>query len=243
MSGFTIYPAIDIRGGRCVRLLQGRADQETVYGHDPLEMARHWIAEGAEALHIIDLDGAFSGRSVQFEVMGQIIRAVNVPVQVGGGLRTDGDAAWLLGAGAARVVLGTRAWAEPDQVKKLVDRYGEKIAVGIDARGGRVQIKGWTETTDVRATDLARQAESLGVRTIISTDTATDGMLTGANTHAVEGICAAVRCDVIAAGGVGSVGDVKQLRELQRPNLAGVIVGKALYEGRASLAVLNAAGR
>lgn len=243
MTAFTIYPAIDIKGGHCVRLLQGRADQATVYGHDPVAMAKHWVDEGAERLHVVDLDGAFSGRSVQHELILRIIRSAPVPVQIGGGLRTDEDVARLLEAGAHRVVIGTRAWAEPDQVRALVERYGEKIAVGIDARGGRVQVKGWTETTEIRAVDLAREADALGVQTLICTDTATDGMLKGTNTQAVDELCMAVRCAVIASGGVSSVADVQALRALGRTNLAGAIVGKALYEGRVTVAALNAAAR
>ncbi|HMP76188.1 MAG TPA: 1-(5-phosphoribosyl)-5-[(5-phosphoribosylamino)methylideneamino]imidazole-4-carboxamide isomerase [Kiritimatiellia bacterium] len=243
MTGFTIYPAVDIKGGHCVRLLQGRADQATVYGRDPVAMARHWEAQGAEVLHVVDLDGAFSGASAQHALIAEMICAVRMPVQVGGGLRTDADVARLLDAGAFRVVLGTRAWSEPEQVRALVQRYGEKIAVGIDARGGRVQVKGWTETTDIRAVDLAREAESLGVRTLICTDTATDGMLKGTNTQAVDEICMAVRCDVIASGGVSAVADVAALRALGRANLHGAIVGKALYEGHATLAALNAAAK
>lgn len=240
-KAFTIFPAIDIRGGRCVRLLQGRADAETVYGRDPLAMAQHWIGDGARVLHIVDLDGAFSGHSVQHEIISEIIRAVRVPVQVGGGLRTDEDVARLVDAGAARVILGTRAWSEPGSVERLVQRFGDKIAVGVDARGGRVQIKGWTETTNVRAVDFARQAERLGVRTLICTDTADDGMLGGTNTRAIDEMCTAVRCDVIASGGVSSASDVTALRELGRENLIGAIVGKALYEHRASLAALTGA--
>lgn len=243
MSAFTIYPAIDLKGGHCVRLLQGREDQATVYGHDPVAMAKHWVDQGAEILHVVDLDGAFSGKSVQYELVIRIIQSVRVPVQVGGGLRTDEDVARLLEAGAHRAVIGTRAWAEPDQVRALVERYGEKIAVGIDARGGRVQIKGWTETTDVRSVDLAREAESLGVKTLICTDTATDGMLKGTNTQAVDEICMAVHCAVIASGGVSSAADVQALRGLGRSNLAGAIVGKALYEGRATVADLKRAAK
>jgi phosphoribosylformimino-5-aminoimidazole carboxamide ribotide isomerase len=241
MSEFTIYPAVDIKGGHCVRLLQGRADQATVYGTDPVAMARHWEAQGARALHVVDLDGAFEGRSVQFDLVMRIIRAVSIPVQVGGGLRTDEDVARLLDGGASRVVLGTRAWAAPDEVRRLVERYGDRIAVGIDARGGRVQIKGWTETTDVRAVDLARQADDMGVRTIVSTDTAVDGTLKGTNARAVDEICMAVRADVIASGGVSSTSDVRALRALGRANLVGAIVGKALYEGRVTVSALRAA--
>lgn len=238
---FTIYPAIDLKGGHCVRLLQGREDAATVYGSDPVAMAQRWVDEGATALHVVDLDGAFQGRSVQAGVMARIIAALKIPVQCGGGLRTDDDVARLVDAGAARVILGTRAWAEPEQVRKLVDRFGAKLAVGIDARGGMVQVRGWTETTNVRAVDLARQAEAMGVSTLIVTDTATDGMLGGTNVQAMEDICIAVKTHVIASGGVSAPADVTALRGLGCKNLVGAIVGKALYEGHTTLAHLNAA--
>jgi phosphoribosylformimino-5-aminoimidazole carboxamide ribotide isomerase len=238
---FTIYPAIDLKGGHCVRLLQGREDAATVYGSDPVAMAQRWVDEGAAALHVVDLDGAFQGRSVQAGVMARIIAALKIPVQCGGGLRTDDDVARLVDAGAARVILGTRAWAEPEQVRKLVDRFGAKLAVGIDARGGMVQVRGWTETTNVRAVDLARQAEAMGVSTLIVTDTATDGMLGGTNVQAMEDICIAVKTHVIASGGVSAPADVTALRGLGCKNLVGAIVGKALYEGHTTLAHLNAA--
>lgn len=241
MSTFTIYPAIDLKGGHCVRLLQGREDAATVYGQDPVAMAKRWVDEGARALHVVDLDGAFQGQSVQYDLIGRIIKAVKIPVQCGGGLRTDLDVARLIDAGAHRVILGTRAWSEPEQVQQLVRRYGDRIAVGIDARGGRVQVKGWTETTDIRSVDLARQADAFGVRTLVVTDTATDGMLKGTNTIAMDEICVAVHGHVIASGGVTSAADVRALRELNRRNLQGAIVGKALYEGRATLRELQAA--
>lgn len=241
MNTFTIYPAIDLKGGHCVRLLQGRADAATVYGSDPVSMARRWADEGAKALHVVDLDGAFQGHSAQGDLMARIIAAVDIPVQCGGGLRTDEDVARLIEAGAARVILGTRAWAEPDELKKLVNRYGARLAVGIDARGGLVQVKGWTETTTIRAVDLARQADAIGVSTLVVTDTATDGMLGGTNAQAMEDVCVAVKAHVIASGGVSSSADIKALRALGCRNLVGAIVGKALYEGHATLAELNAA--
>ncbi|MCS6771316.1 MAG: 1-(5-phosphoribosyl)-5-[(5-phosphoribosylamino)methylideneamino]imidazole-4-carboxamide isomerase [Kiritimatiellae bacterium] len=241
MNVFIIYPAIDIRAGHCVRLMQGRSDHATVYSNDPVGMAKHWESEGAKALHVVDLDGAFEGRSVQHEIIARIIRAVTIPVQVGGGLRTDEDVARLLDAGASRVVIGTRAWAAPDEVRKLIERYGKKIAIGIDARGGLVQIKGWTETTNVRAVELARRADELGAQTIITTDTAVDGTLRGTNTLAVDEICMAVKARVIASGGISSVADVLSLKALGRANLVGAIVGKALYEGRVTVAALNKA--
>lgn len=241
MSNFTIFPAIDLKGGRCVRLLQGRADAVTDYGSDPVAMARRWVDEGATALHVVDLDGAFQGRSAQADLIANIIAAIKIPVQCGGGLRTDEEVARLVDAGAARVILGTRAWAEPEQLKKLVQRFGAKLAVGIDARGGLVQVRGWTETTTIRAVDLARQADAIGVATLIVTDTATDGMLGGTNAQAMEDVCVAVKAKVIASGGVSSPADVKALRALGCHNLAGAIVGKALYEGHTTLAAMNAA--
>ncbi len=241
MNTFTLYPAIDLKGGHCVRLLQGRADAATVYGSDPVSMARRWADEGAKALHVVDLDGAFQGHSAQGELMARIIAAVDIPVQCGGGLRTDEDVARLIEAGAARVILGTRAWAEPDELKKLVNRYGSRLAVGIDARGGLVQVKGWTETTTIRAVDLARQVDAIGVSTLVVTDTATDGMLGGTNAQAMEDVCVAVKAHVIASGGISSAADIKALRALGCRNLVGAIVGKALYEGHATLAELNAA--
>lgn len=241
MSSFTIYPAIDLKGGRCVRLLQGRADAETVYGEDPVAMAKAWVERGATALHVVDLDGAFQGHPVQHEIVEAIVRAIPIPVQVGGGIRTDKDVELLLSHGVRRVILGTRAWADPDGMARLAELYNEHLAVGIDARGGKVQVRGWTETTDVRAVDLARRASEVGIKTIIVTDTATDGMLMGSNTAAMDEVCAAVTADVIASGGVTTAADVTALRALKRPNLAGAIVGKALYEGRTTLQDLQRA--
>ena len=241
MSTFTIFPAIDIKAGKCVRLLQGRADAVTVYGNDPSAMARAWQAEGAKALHIVDLDGAFSGHSAQHELVGRIIQAVDIPVQVGGGIRTDSEIERMLSHGATRVIIGTRAWADPDALERLIGLYGDEIAVGIDARNGLVQIHGWTETTGVKAIELAKRASDFGCRTLVITDTATDGMLQGTNTQAIAEICDAVTCDVIASGGVSSPDDVKELRALNKKNLIGAIVGKALYDGKTTLAEMNKA--
>ena len=243
MSAFTIFPAIDLRGGRCVRLLQGREDAETVYGTDPIGIAKRWVDDGAEYLHVVDLDGAFQGESAQHDLIAKIIASVPIPVEVGGGLRTDEDVRRMIGYGAARAILGTRAWSEPDQVQKLVSEFGAKLAVGIDARDGRVQIRGWTETTSLTAVDLAKKADAMGVATLIVTDTATDGMLQGPNLKAMESICDTVRCSVIASGGVTTSGDIRALRALGKSNLAGAIVGKALYEGASTLAELQRAAR
>lgn len=237
----TIIPAIDLKDGRCVRLRQGVAENAKVYSDDPVAMARHWCDQGACYLHVVDLDGAFQGRPVHSEVVRRIAEAIPIPVEVGGGLRTDEDIRLLLDAGVARAIVGTRALAEPGTLERLVSEFGARLAVGIDARGGMVQIKGWVETTGVRAADLARQAAAAGVKTLIYTDTATDGMLGGTNAVAVDEIAAAVPCDVVASGGISAVSDIVALRELARPNLVGAIVGKALYEKQVSLTALTSA--
>lgn len=239
VSEVVVIPAIDLKDGRCVRLRQGKAEDVTTYSEDPVAMARHWMDEGARYLHVVDLDGAFQGKPVHQDVIGKIVAAVKMPVEVGGGLREDRDIDLLLDRGVSRVILGTRAWAQPDQLKHLVARFGEKIAVGIDARDGKVQIKGWTETTAQTAVALAKRAEEMGVKTIIYTDTARDGMLGGVNAKAMDAMCAAVSCSVIASGGVSSAADMTTLRGLRRANLAGAIVGKALYEGRVTLKELQ----
>jgi phosphoribosylformimino-5-aminoimidazole carboxamide ribotide isomerase len=239
MSNILVIPAIDLKSGRCVRLRQGNADEVTTYSEDPVAMAKRWAEEGAQYLHVVDLDGAFQGFPVHREVISLIVKAVSIPVEVGGGLRTDRDIELILDCGVSRAILGTRAWAEPDQLKRLVDRFGRGLAVGIDARGGRVQIKGWTETTEEEAVSLAKRADAMGVGTLIYTDTARDGMLEGVNTKAVDAICAAISCSVLASGGISSAADMKSLRGLNRPNLVGAIVGKALYEGRVTLKELE----
>jgi phosphoribosylformimino-5-aminoimidazole carboxamide ribotide isomerase len=234
-----ILPAIDLKDGCCVRLRQGRAEEAKVYSEDPVAMARQWEAEGAEYLHVVDLDGAFQGRPVHAEAIRQIAAAISIPVEVGGGLRADADLQLMLDAGADRVILGTRACAQPGDLARMVGRFGKRLAVGLDARNGLVQVKGWTETSSIKAVDLARLAADAGVFTLIHTDTAVDGMLTGPNLSGVKQVCAAVKCQVIASGGIRSAADIRALRKLNLPNLAGVIVGKALYEGQVTLAELR----
>ena len=238
----TIIPPIDLKGGKCVRLRQGVADDATVYGDDPVAMARHWEAEGGRALHVVDLDGAFNGAPAHAEVVAKIAAALSIPVEIGGGLRTDDHVRAMLDAGVSRVILGTRALADEAALKHLVDLYGGgKIAVGIDARNGLVQVKGWVETTGTLATDLAKRVSDFGVGTIIYTDTATDGMLSGPNLEAMDKICEAASCGIVASGGISSVKNVRDLVALGRPNLVGAIVGKALYEGRVTVAEMQAA--
>lgn len=240
-----IIPAIDLKNGHCVRLRQGRADEATVYGDDPVAMARRWQDEGARELHVVDLDGAFQGTPAHAEVIARIAAALTIPVEVGGGMRTDADVQAMVDAGLARVIIGTRALDDEAALHRLVAAHGgDRIAVGIDARDGLVQVRGWVETTAVRATELAKKMAALGVGTIIYTDTATDGMLAGPNVEAMRSMCQAVpACKVIASGGVSAPEHIVALRATGCFNLYGAIVGKALYEERTTLAALHAAAK
>jgi len=231
----TILPAIDMKDGRCVRLRQGRAEDETIYDDSPLEMAKRWCAEGAEYLHLVDLSGAFEAKPVHDEIVLTIAKTVGVPVEIGGGIRTTKQIERYLSGGVDRVIIGTRACENPDMLKAWVDQFGAGIVVGIDARDGFVQTKGWTETSAIRAVDLAQQMNSIGVQTLIYTDTARDGMMSGVNAEAMAALCDAVTCPVIASGGVTVADDVRTLNQLNCSNLQGVIVGKALYEGTVNL--------
>ncbi len=232
MKPLTILPAIDLKNGECVRLRRGQADDKTVYAADPVAMARTWQARGATWLHVVDLDGAFTGQPVHDAVIRRILAALTIPVQTGGGLRTPETIAQRIADGAARVILGTSACTEPGMLTELAERHGKRLAVGIDARDGMVQIRGWVDTTERTAVDLARQLAGRGVATLIYTDTATDGMLAGPNTSALAAVCdAAPDCHIIASGGVAAPEHIHALRRINRPNLTGVIVGKALYDG------------
>lgn len=245
MEAFTILPAIDLKGGQCVRLCQGRAEDATIYGNDPAAQAREWARQGATWLHVVDLDGAFQGHPAHLDVIGEMVRAAGIPVECGGGLRSDEDLEALLARGVSRAILGTRALERVDELAALAAKHGDRLAVGIDARDGFVQVKGWTETSRTTAVELARRAASAGVRTIIYTDTATDGMLRGPNFLGNAQLCDAVgpSCQVIASGGITTADDIVRLRALNKINLIGAIVGKALYEERTNLAELLAAAR
>jgi len=237
-----ILPAIDLKDGKCVRLRQGRADDVTVYGDDPAAQARDWREQGGRELHVVDLDGAFAGEPKHADVIRRIIAAFGGPVEVGGGLRTPDALRAVLEAGATRAIIGSAALEDPSFLIKAYELYGERIAVGIDARDGFVQTKGWVETTQVKATDLAAAVAKIGIQTIIYTDTATDGMLGGPNLTQMAAICdAAPTCQITASGGVSSPYDVENLKALERPNLRAAIVGKALYDGRTTLRDMNVA--
>ena len=237
-----ILPAIDLKGGVCVRLRQGRADDVTTYNDDPAAQARDWREQGGRELHVVDLDGAFAGTPKHAEVIRQIIAAFGGPVEVGGGLRTPEALDAVIEAGATRAIIGSAALEDPEFLASAVELYGERIAVGIDARNGLVQTKGWVETTKTPATELAAAVAKLGVKTIIYTDTATDGMLGGPNLTQMAAICdAAPTCQITASGGVSSPFDVENLKALGRSNLRAAIVGKALYDGRTTLREMNVA--
>ncbi len=240
----TIYPAIDIKNGRCVRLTQGRADQETVYFDDPAAVAATFKAAGSPWVHVVDLDGAFAGEPQNLKQV-EAIAALGMKVQLGGGMRTRATVERALGLGVSRVVIGTRAAESEAFVGELVQAFGSKVAVGIDAKNGQVAVKGWVDTTGTGALALAQRMDQLGVATLIYTDIGTDGMLTGPNFAAQEAMCTAVKCRVIASGGVSRREDVTGLRTLAQrcPNLDGVIIGKALYEKRVELGDLLSLAR
>jgi phosphoribosylformimino-5-aminoimidazole carboxamide ribotide isomerase len=228
-----ILPAIDLRGGQCVRLRQGDYQQETVFGADPAAIALRWATEGARYLHLVDLDGAREGRPVNGASVKAIVQAAGVPCQLGGGLRTEADIAEVLSWGVDRVVIGTRALQAPQWLEQMCGRFPGKIVLGIDAKNGRVATQGWLEVSELPALDLARRCGSLALAALVYTDISRDGMMQGANVDAMRELAAAVKLPVIASGGVGTVNDVRRLAALK---LAGCIVGRALYEGSLSLA-------
>ena len=228
-----IYPAIDIKDGKCVRLLQGRFSDATVYGDNPAEMALKWQNMGGEFIHVVDLDGALKGAGVNADCIKKICEAVSVPVQTGGGIRAMEDIEARLNIGVNRVIIGTKAVSDSEFVKRAVDRYGEKIVIGIDAKDGRVAIEGWEKTSDFTAVEFARKMEALGVKTIVYTDIATDGTLQGPNVAAMAEMVKSTGLDVIASGGIGSI---EHITSLAPTGVEGVIVGRALYTGNVDLA-------
>jgi phosphoribosylformimino-5-aminoimidazole carboxamide ribotide isomerase len=233
---FEILPAIDLRGGRCVRLLQGDYARETVFSDDPAAMARRWVEAGAKRLHIVDLDGARGGRSENLPVVRQIAAAVPVPVQLGGGIRNREAILAALEAGVERVILGTAlVTGDPDRVHALLTEFGARALVGVDARDGRVAIQGWTESTGRDPVEFARELEARGARRLVYTDINSDGMLGGPNLQNVRRMVEALSIPVIAAGGVSSAEDVRRLAELEPLGLEGAIIGKALYTGAVRL--------
>ena len=227
-----IYPAIDIKDGKCVRLFKGRFDDVTVYGDSPAEMAKKWEAQGGEFIHVVDLDGALKGHGVNAEKIKEVCESVSVPVQTGGGIRTMADIEAKLECGISRVIIGTKAVSDSEFVKEAVSKYGDKIVIGIDAKDGMVAVEGWEKTSDFTAVEFAKKMVSLGVKTIVYTDIATDGTLAGPNVEAMREMADAVDADIIASGGIGSLEDILSLKDT---GVEGVIVGKALYTNRVDL--------
>lgn len=236
-----IYPAIDIKDGKCVRLRQGSFKEVTVYFENPLDAARKWKDAGAKYLHVVDLDGARSGSPKNLGIVSGIVKQLGLKVQLGGGIRTLQSIETVLGMGVSRVILGTAAVKDPELVEKAVERFGECIAVGIDARNGRVATDGWEDASGYSAIELAGQMERIGVKTVIYTDIEKDGMLEGPNFEAIRSMKEATGLEVIASGGVAGIHDIVRLKET---GADGVIAGKALYTGALDLAeALEAVGK
>jgi len=223
-----IYPAIDVKDGKCVRLTQGKFDDVTIYSDRPVEMALKWEKMGAQYLHVIDLDGARKGEPQNTAVISDMAVNVGIPIQFGGGIRTIEMIEIILCKGLQRVILGTSAVSNPEVVKKAIKTFENNVVIGIDARAGMVAIEGWAKTSKFTAVGFAKKMEELGAKTIIYTDISTDGMMQGPNLKAMEEMVKAVKIDIIAAGGVSKIEDVKNLKEI---GLAGAIIGKALYTG------------
>jgi len=228
-----IFPAIDIKEGKCVRLLRGEFDQKTVYFDDPVDAALAWVNKGAKYIHIVDLDGALHGRGKNRDAVKRILESVNIPLQLGGGIRTVEIASGWIDLGVSRVILGTAAVKNPEIVSELVEKVGaDKVLVSIDAKKGMVCTEGWMETSEIEAVAFARDLQQKGVKTIVYTDIAKDGTMVGPNFDELAKLQEATRMDIIASGGIGDAGHVKKLAEM---GLYGAITGKALYEGTLKL--------
>ncbi|WP_058485099.1 1-(5-phosphoribosyl)-5-[(5-phosphoribosylamino)methylideneamino]imidazole-4-carboxamide isomerase [Defluviitalea phaphyphila] len=228
-----IYPAIDIKGGKCVRLSQGRFDKVTVYEKNPVKIAKKWEESGAKFIHLVDLDGALLGEEVNKNVIKEIIGAVNIPVQTGGGIRNIKSIEDRLSLGVERVIIGTAAVKNPNLVKEAVKTFGEdKIVVGIDAKNGKVAVEGWEKLSDISAIELCLRMKDMGVKTIIYTDIAKDGMLSGVNVESTKELIESTGLDIIASGGVATMSDLEKVSNI---GVEGVIIGKALYQGSIDL--------
>lgn len=227
-----LFPAIDLKNGEAVRLQQGDMARATVFNRDPVAQARAFVALGFAWLHLVDLDGAFAGKPVNALAVAAILKAIKIPVQLGGGIRSLGTVEAWLAEGVARVILGTAAVRDPDFVKTAAKKYPGKIAVGIDARGGKVAVQGWSEKTELGVVELAKRFEDAGVALLIHTDVERDGMLKGLDLDATIALADAVKIPVVASGGLASLDDVRRLLEPRAKKLAGAVAGRALYDGR-----------
>lgn len=224
-----VIPAIDLKDGKCVRLLQGKKEDVTVYSDNPVSMATHWVNLGAKLLHVVDLDGAFSGTLTNFDIIKEIRKMVHIPIQVGGGIRDIKRIERFVNSGIDRIIIGTSAVHNPEMIEEACRKFPGKLLAGIDAKDGKVAVRGWIEMTEWDAIDFAKKMESLGVAGIIYTDISRDGMLTGPDIEAMMKMVDAVEIPVIASGGVSRIDDIKELMKIDR--LWGVITGKALYSG------------
>lgn len=231
-----IFPAIDIRGGKCVRLLKGDFAKETVFSDKPEDMAKKWQAQGAEFLHLVDLDGALKGKSQNLATVEKILAAVDIPVELGGGIRTMENIDEVLKLGVRRVILGSVAVRSPELVREACAKYGDRIVVGIDAKDGIVAVDGWGVSGNVEATALAKEMKKAGVKTIIYTDISRDGTLAGVNVEATAKLARESGVNIVASGGVKSIDDIKALKPYEKDGIEGVIVGKSIYMGTLDLA-------
>jgi phosphoribosylformimino-5-aminoimidazole carboxamide ribotide isomerase len=231
-----VIPAIDLKEGKCVRLEQGLMDKDTVFNDNPAAQARAWQDQGAEMLHIVDLDGAFAGQPKNRAAIEAIVGAITIPSQLGGGIRDIATIEAYLSLGLSRVIIGTAAQRNPELVKEACARFPGRIVVGIDAKNGMVAVQGWAEVTDITAVDLARAFEDCGVAAIIYTDISRDGMLQGPNLEATKALAEAVSIPIIASGGVSSLQDIQNLMDIESSGVTGVITGKAVYTGAIKLA-------
>ena len=227
-----VFPAIDIKDGKCVRLCQGRKDSQSVYYSQPSAAARLFEDEGAEFLHVVDLDGAFNGNRTNLQAVKDIVREVSIPVQLGGGIRSMEDIEELMNAGVYRVILGTAAMENQSFVRNAINEYGDRVVVSIDASNGYAAARGWTQVSSIKALDLADMLQSMGLKTIVYTDISRDGMMAGPNIKALKELSKRIDMDIIASGGVASSQDVMRIKAME---LYGVIIGKALYTGSISL--------
>ncbi|MDD2736488.1 MAG: 1-(5-phosphoribosyl)-5-[(5-phosphoribosylamino)methylideneamino]imidazole-4-carboxamide isomerase [Desulfuromonadaceae bacterium] len=230
-----VIPAIDLKKGKCVRLEQGLMEKDTVFNDNPGAQARAWQDQGAELLHIVDLDGAFAGQPKNRDAIEEILNAITIPAQLGGGIRDIATIEAYLSLGISRIIIGTAAQRNPELVREACARFPGQIVVGIDAKNGMVAVQGWAELTDITAVDLARKFEGFGVSAIIYTDISRDGMLQGPNLEATKALAEAVSIPVIASGGVSSLKDIKNLMAIESSGVSGVITGKAVYTGAINL--------
>ena len=230
-----VFPAVDIKDGNVVRLLQGKFDKVTEYSCAPIAIAKIWENKGAEYIHIVDLDGAQRGEPQNIDIIIKIAQAIHIPVEVGGGIRTKEDIEKLINGGVQRVILGTKAIEDKAFLTDIIAKWGDKIAISLDCKEGMLTLKGWVQTTDIKAVDFVKILEDIGVECIIYTDIARDGMLTGPNLKSLEELLDSTNIPVIASGGISGIEDIKKLKALEKKGILGVITGKALYEGKLDL--------